>query len=325
MNFLKSLFYTSLVCVLPHFNTAAADTFSPLASWNDNTTAKAEITEFIKKVTLPDTPSFVPASERIAVFDLDGTLMVEKPVYSELYFALAEVSSQATASPEWKVRPDLTGITAEKMSYFLAHEDTLMKKSVYGLSKPDYSRKLDNWLISARNPQSNRLFTQSFYQPMKELIQYLKVNDFRIYIVTGSSNNYAKVIAERALGLKPSNVIGSQFHKIVTVDNGKMAVHFAKGASSINIGDQKVINIDAVIGQRPTLAFGNSDGDLSMLKWTEEGTGPSLAGIIHHTDAVREWKYDQNSRVGRLDKALSYGVKHQWLIVDMKKDWKRVY
>ena len=324
MNLLKSAFYASSLCILLHWNFALANPKTSLSSWNAGKT-KAQITAFVKKVTLSNTPTFVPVSKRVAVFDLDGTLMVEKPLYSELYFALKDINTRKAVALKWKVPKNMADISKEKMSYILAHQDSLMLNLVNGISKADYMSKLATWSVDGRNPASHRLFTDSFYKPMKELIKYLQSNKFSVYIVTGSNVSYARIMAAKALGLSQSHVIGSQFHRTVKQVSGKAEIIYDKGMVNLNDKAQKVLNIDSIIGQRPIVAFGNSDGDYSMLKWTDESQKPHLAGIIHHTDNVREWIYDRNSRVGHLDKALTYGTKHHWLIVDMKHDWKTVY
>ncbi|MBM7073317.1 haloacid dehalogenase-like hydrolase [Shewanella sp. 202IG2-18] len=314
-------------CLLSSLSIASEG--SPLSSWNKGY-AKSSIISVVKQVTDTTSKFYVSKQERIAVFDLDGTLIPEQPMYSKLYFALLEINSSSRLSSQWRKDALVTsGISAaepqKSREYILKHDKELMFTVHNGLMKDNYQKDVLNWFDKSLNPQSHRQFKSSAYKPMKQLIRYLEKNGFKVYIVTGTDTDFVRPIVQQLVGVSPTHVIGTQFGKNLIQDNGNLAITYKNDSMFYNIQDNKVLNIDSIIGIRPIIAFGNSDDDMSMLRWTDESKGLHLSGLIHHTDAKREWAYDRKGKVGKLDKALEYGKTHHWTIVDMKKDWKTIY
>ncbi|RYV02143.1 haloacid dehalogenase [Shewanella sp. OPT22] len=324
----KSLLISTVVACFVSSLASASETRS-LSYWNKGY-ARSSIVSLVSKVTDNKSQFYVDKSKRIAVFDLDGTLIPEQPMYSKLYFALSEVNSSSTLSSKWKKGAVLTtGMSAaapeKSREYVLKHSKELMFAVHNGLTKEAYEQDVLRWFAKGKNPQSHRLFNASAYEPMKQLIKYLKQNEFKVYIVTGTDTDFVRPIITQLVDLSPTHVIGTQFGKQLTVQDGKLVIAYKNDSMLYNIQDNKVLSIDSVIGIRPIIAFGNSDDDMSMLKWTDQAKGLHLSGLIHHTDAAREWAYDRKGEVGKLDAAIDYGKVHHWTIVDMKKDWKTIY
>jgi len=307
----------------------AAQTSDPLPSWNDGAT-KSAITRFVSRVTRDGSSDFVPAPQRIAVFDNDGTLWCEQPVYFQFAFARDQIRTLAPKHPEWKskepFRPllqnDLKGVLASGEKGLLQ----LVAASHSGMTTDDFARSVTDWLATARHPRFNRPYDSLVYQPMLELLAYLRANGFKTFVVSGGGIDFMRPWMERVYGIPPEQVVGSSgVTTFARKPDGSTALIKQAKVEFVDDGPGKPAGIHRFIGRRPIFAFGNSDGDLQMLQYTTAGDGPRLALIIHHTDAEREWAYDRKSPIGKLDKALDEGQANGWTIVDMKSDWKAVF
>jgi phosphoglycolate phosphatase-like HAD superfamily hydrolase len=301
----------------------------PLPSWKEGP-ARHAIVDFVARVTREGGPDFVPTAHRIAVFDNDGTLWSEQPLYFQLAFALDRIRALAPGHPEWRTQQPFKGLIERDMRAVIASGKNglaqIMALTHAGMTTEEFRQIAEDWILTAKHPHLERVYTDLIYQPMLELLAYLRASGFKTYIVSGGGIEFMRTFAERVYGIPPEQVIGSS--GVVRFEMGKDGspklvklpeVHF------IDDGPGKPVGIHQAIGRRPILAFGNSDGDLQMLQWTLAGDGPRLAALVHHTDAEREWAYDRNSHVGRLDKALDEARTRGWLIVDMKQAWSVVY
>ncbi|WP_445356212.1 HAD family hydrolase [Microbulbifer sp. EKSA008] len=300
---------------------------SPLPSWQDG--VKAQIMAFVDKVTRKDRADFIPVGERIAVFDNDGTLWSEKPVYFQLLYAADEVKRLAPQHPEWKTQEPFASILKDDLSNLLGQGreglEVMLTATHAGLSTDAFQRSVAQWLKSAKNPETGKHYSAMVFQPMLELLEYLRANGFKTYIVSGGGTDFIRVFSLELYGIPPEQVIGSRLKS--RYENGGGHPYIVKLDKLAFLTDKqgKPIAINDVIGRRPVFAAGNSDGDLQMLEWTTAAKGPRFAMLIHHTDAKREWAYDKNSSVGRLDKALQAAKANSWLVVDMAKDWRTVF
>jgi phosphoglycolate phosphatase-like HAD superfamily hydrolase len=309
--------------------TSAAPTAEPaatLASWNDTQT-RAAIEGFVAEAVDPDSDGFVPEADRIAVFDNDGTLWVEQPLYTQLAFALDRVRELAPEHPQWKKAPPMSHVIAgdkEAMAKF-GMEDLLTIVGVThgGISTETYMAAVAGWLGEARHPRFDRPYTQLVYQPMVELLAYLRANGFKTYIVSGGGIDFMRVFAEETYGIPPEQVIGSSLATRYAADSREI-VREGK-LFFIDDGPGKPVAIDRHIGRRPVIAVGNSDGDFDMLEWSTSGPRPGLGIYVHHTDEAREFAYDRKSHVGKLDRGLTAAPERGWIVVDMKSDWKVVF
>jgi len=300
----------------------------PLPSWNEGQ-AKTSIVDFVQAVTDEAGPDFVPVPERIAVFDNDGTLWSEQPVYFQLTFAMDRVKELAPAHPEWKTTPPFQAALENDMSALIATGERglleLIMATHAGMTTDEFAAIVDDWIGKARHPRFDRLYRDLVFQPMLELLDYLRANGFKTFIVSGGGIEFMRPWVEDVYGIPPEQVIGSRIKKVYEMrDSGPVIVRLAE-LDFIDDKEGKPVGIDNVIGRRPIAAFGNSDGDLQMLQWTAADTGRSLMGLIHHTDAEREWAYDRGSHIGGLDKALIEAVDKGWTVVDMKNDWGVIY
>jgi phosphoglycolate phosphatase-like HAD superfamily hydrolase len=301
----------------------------PLPSWNDGA-AKKSIVDFVTKVTTQGGSDFVVPANRIAVFDNDGTLWCEQPVYFQLAFALDRVKAMAPQHPEWKKKEPFKSFLANDKKALGAQGEkgllTLVAAAHSGMTTDEFSRTVSDWLASARHPRFNVPYTDLVYRPMQDLLLYLRNNGFRTYIVSGGGVEFMRVWAETAYGIPPEQVIGSSgVTKFQLGADGKPSLLKTAKVQFIDDGPGKPVGINMFIGRRPILAFGNSDGDQQMLEWTAAGSGPRFMGLVHHTDAEREYAYDRTSKIGKLDKALDEANAKGWTVVDMKRDWKRVF
>jgi phosphoglycolate phosphatase-like HAD superfamily hydrolase len=301
----------------------------PLPSWND-IAPKQAIIDFVARVTEEGGPDFVPPDERIATFDNDGTLWSEQPIYFQLEFALDEIRRLAPQRPEWKDKePFLSVIAGDLKSLLVAGEKGLLEILTVthtGMPVDEFSKAVENWLTTARHPTKDRPYTELVYQPMLELLTYLRANGFKTFIVSGGGVEFMRVFAEKIYGIPPEQVVGSSgvTNFEIGADGKPMLMKEAK-VEFIDDGPGKPVGINRFIGRRPIFAFGNSDGDQQMLQWTAAGNGPRFMGIVHHTDGEREWAYDRQSHIGRLDKALDEANARGWTLVDMKRDWRKVF
>jgi len=327
---LKSvLIHTSigLSLLLCSFIGAVAQT-EPLPSWNE-TAPKKSIIAFVEKVTKKGTPDFVPVDRRIATFDNDGTLWVEQPIYVQLAFIFDRVRELAPKHPDWKTTQPFKAVLDGDMKVVAATGEKglmeLMAATHSGLTVDQFHRVVASWLATARHPKFNRPYNECVYQPMVELLNYLRANGFKTYIVSGGGVEFMRPWTEKAYGIPPEQVVGSSIKtKFETVD-GKPDLMRLPDINFIDDKEGKPIAINQFIGERPIAAFGNSDGDQQMLEWTDAREGPRLILLVHHTDADREYSYDRQSSFGKLDKALDEANVGGWTVVNMKNDWNRIF
>jgi phosphoglycolate phosphatase-like HAD superfamily hydrolase len=305
---------------------AAAD--DSLPSWNDGP-AKQAIVDFVKRVTTPGSKDFVPEPERIATFDNDGTLWAEQPLYVQLAFALDRVQALAPQHPEWKEQqPFKAVLEGDLKTVFASGEHGLMelvKATHTGMTTAEFEQIVKDWLATAKHPRFQRPYTDLVYQPMLELLAYLRVNGFKTYINSGGGIEFMRPWTENVYGIPPEQVIGSSGKVQFELRDGQPVLVRLPELDFIDDKAGKPVAIHKFIGRRPIAAFGNSDGDLQMLQWTAAGPGARFCLIAHHTDAKREWAYDRQSPIGRLDKALDEAKQRSWTVLDMKRDWKRVF
>ncbi|MDQ0316117.1 HAD family hydrolase [Amorphus orientalis] len=309
--------------------TAAFAQTDPLPSWNDGAT-KTAIVEFVEAVTTAGGPDFVGAADRIAVFDNDGTLWAEKPAYVQLFFALDRVKALAPEHPEWTTQEPFASVLKGDMKGALAGGHKAIAEIIAathsGMTTDDFAETVAAWFSTAKNPEKDRLFSQMTYQPMHELLDYLRANGFQTFIVSGGGIDFMRVFSDDLYGIPPAQVIGSTGQLKFELQDGVGPVLIKQPEIAlVDDGPGKPVGIQMHIGQEPIFAFGNSDGDLQMLQYTCLPEGPSFCGIVHHTDAEREWAYDRNSDVGKLDKGLDAAAADGWTVVDMKSDWKTVF
>jgi len=300
----------------------------PLPSWNEGATKHA-IVKFVGEATRKGSSTFIPPAERIATFDNDGTLWAEQPMYFQFFFAAERVKALAPEHPEWKDTEPFKSILADDMKGALAGGEKAVAALVVathsGMTTDAFAKEVADWLATARHPRFKRPYTECVYQPMLELLAYLREHGFKTYIVSGGGIDFMRVWSERVYGIPPEQVIGSSgVTKFQMNADGPVLMKEPK-IEFVDDGPGKPAGIDRFIGRRPVFAFGNSDGDQQMLEWTAAGAGPRFMGLVHHTDAEREYAYDRTSHVGRLDKALDEATAKKWTVVDMKRDWKRVF
>ncbi|WP_376776840.1 HAD family hydrolase [Rhizobium laguerreae] len=301
----------------------------PLPSWND-TASKAAIVSFVEKVTGQGSPDFVPENERIAVFDNDGTLWVEHPMYTQLAFALDRVKALAPQHPEWKETQPFKAVLEGDMKTLAASGEKglmeLIMTTHAAMTSGDFQKVVTDWLASARDPKFKRPYTELVYQPMIELLAYLRANGFKTFVVSGGGIEFMRPWAEKVYGVPPEQVIGSSIKTEFRMQDDTPTLFRLPEINFIDDKAGKPVGINQQIGRRPIAAFGNSDGDLQMLQWTTMAGGPARLGVlIHHTDAEREYAYDRETEFGRLDKALDAASIAGWTVVDMKADWKQVF
>ena len=323
----KLLLAAALVSALA-FTATVARAADPLPSWNDGK-ARQAITSFVEKVTKAGSPDFVPAAERIATFDNDGTLWCEMPIYTQFAFAIDRVKQLAPQHPEWKTKEPFASVLKGDVKTALAGgEHALMEMAMAthaGNTTEEFEQIVKDWIATAGHPVSKRPYTEMVYQPMLELLAYLRANGFKTFIVSGGGIEFMRPWAEKVYGIPPEQVVGSSIKTKYEPREGKPVLVRLPELNFIDDKDGKPIGINSHIGRRPIAAFGNSDGDLQMLQWTTAGQGPRFALYVHHTDAEREWAYDRMSSIGRLDKGLDEAQAKGWTVVDMKQDWKVIY
>jgi phosphoglycolate phosphatase-like HAD superfamily hydrolase len=300
----------------------------PLPSWNDGD-AKAAIVAFVAAVTIEGSPDFVPPAERIAVFDNDGTLWVEQPIYTQLAFAMDRVKGLAEKHPEWRdTQPFQAVLEGDRDALAEAGVKgivDLVMASHAGMTTDEFAAIVAHWLEGARHPRFDRPYTELVYRPMLELLAYLRANGFATYIVSGGGIAFVRPWAEAIYGIPPEQVIGSSIKTAFDVQDGKPVLVRLPEVDFIDDKAGKPVGIDKFIGRRPIAAFGNSDGDMQMLQWTTAGDGRRLGVLIRHDDAEREYAYDRDGHVGRLDKALDAAGTAGWVVVSMENDWKAVF
>jgi hypothetical protein len=301
----------------------------PLPSWNEGA-AKKSITDFVARVTTQNGPDFVPVEQRIATFDNDGTLWVEQPTYVQLAFALDRVKEMAPMHPEWKDKQPFKAVLEGDMKALLESGERgvveIMMVTHAGMTTAEFEKIVTGWLATARDARFKRPYTELVYQPMLELLAYLRANGFKTFIVSGGGVEFMRPWTQRIYGVPPEQVIGSSIKTQFQIVDGAPTLFRLPEVNFIDDKAGKPVGINEAIGRRPIAAFGNSDGDLEMLQWATLGAGGARLGlIVHHTDAEREYAYDRQSRIGTLDKALDAAAVNKWTVVDMKNDWKRVF
>jgi phosphoglycolate phosphatase-like HAD superfamily hydrolase len=300
----------------------------PLPSWNDGASKRA-IVAFVAQVTKAGTPDFVPVPQRIATFDNDGTLWVEQPIYTQFAFAFDRVKLLSAGHPEWKTTEPFASLLDGDIERALAGgEEALVQvlaATHAGMTTESYDRIAREWLRTKRDARYKREYSKLVYQPMLELLNYLRANGFKTVIVSGGGVEFIRAYAEEAYGIPPEQVIGSSGRLKYQMRGDVPELLKLPAVDVVNDKDGKVVSIQKVIGRRPIAAFGNSDGDLQMLEWTAAGKGARLALLVHHTDAAREWAYDRGSKIGGLDKALDAAMAKKWVVVSMKDDWNTIF
>jgi hypothetical protein len=324
---LAFLMAAALASVVRAEGPAMSAVADPLPSWNDGAAKKA-IVEFVTKVTTQGAPGFVPAAERIAVFDNDGTLWAERPMPFQLLFALDRVKTLAPQHPEWQTQePFASLLKGDVKAAFAGGEravGALMMAAHAGMTSQEFEKIVREWITTAKHPTTGRLYTEMVYQPMLEVLAYLRANNFRNYIVSGGGIEFMRPWTERVYGIPPEQVIGSSIKTKFELREGTPVLVRLPEINFVDDGPGKPVGIQMQIGRRPIAGFGNSDGDLQMMQWTAAGSGPRLCLYVHHTDADREWAYDRAS-IGGLEKGLDEARARGWTVVDMKADWKRVF
>ena len=304
---------------------AAADA---LPSWRDGK-AKQAIVRFVEEVTEKGGTAFIPPAERFAVFDNDGTLWIEQPMYVQLAFALDRIKTLAPAHPEWKNKqPFKAAVEGDLKTVAAGGEHALLELIMAthaGMTTDAFAQTVEDWLATAKHPRFNRSYTELVYQPMLELLAYLRANGFKTFIVSGGGIEFMRPWTEKIYGIPPEQVIGSSIKTKYEVRSGKPVIVRLPEIDFIDDKGGKPVGIHKFIGRRPVMAFGNSDGDFQMLEWTTSGSGGRFGMIVHHTDGVREYAYDRESSIGRLDKGLDVAKAKGWTVVDMAKDWDQVF
>jgi hypothetical protein len=299
-----------------------------LPSWND-TAAKKAVVAFVERVTKAGSPDFVPVPERIATFDNDGCLWAEQPMYFQLLFALDRVKALAPQHPEWKDKEPFASLLKGDVKGALAGGEPAIGQIVMsthaGMTTEEFDAIVREWAQSAKHPKTGRLYTEMVYQPMLELLAYLRANGFKTFIVSGGGIDFMRPWTEKVYGIPPEQVVGSSGKLKFDLRDGKPVLVKLPEVAFVDDKAGKPVGIQQHIGRRPIAAFGNSDGDLQMLQWTTAGSGARFALVVHHTDGEREWAYDRASSIGHLDKALDEARAKGWTVVDMKNDWKRIY
>lgn len=299
-----------------------------LPSWND-TASKSAIVEFVQQVTQPGSSTFIDPTDRIAVFDNDGTLWSEQPIYVQLAFVIDRVKALAPQHPDWQTTQPFKAVLDNDMAGVLHSGEQgllqLLAASHAGMTSDEFRQTVRDWLASATHPTTKRPYNELVYQPMLELLDYLRANGFKTYIVSGGGVEFMRAWAQDVYGIGPEQVIGSSLKSKFEVRDGVPVVVRLPEISFVDDKAGKPVAIDRHIGKRPVIAVGNSDGDLQMLQWTSAGVGPRLGMIVHHTDGAREVAYDRDSHIGKLDQALDLAPQMGWTVVDMKNDWQVVF
>jgi haloacid dehalogenase-like hydrolase len=324
-NIVHAAIGASLLMVLAVSAALAQD---PLASWNDGAT-KNSIVDFVTAVTTQGGPDYVVPQDRIATFDNDGTLWGEQPMYVQLAFVLDRVRAMAPDHPEWKDSEPFKSVLAGDLKGIAASGEKglaeLIAATHAGMSTEDFEKIASDWIATAKHPKTGKLYTQMVYQPMLDLLAYLRANGFDVFIVSGGGIEFMRPWTDKIYGVPPQNVVGSSIKTKYQIVAGKPVLMREAAIDFIDDKEGKPVGINSHIGKRPIAAFGNSDGDFEMLQWTTAGAGRRFGLLVHHDDAEREYAYDRDSAFGKLDKGLDEGPKLGWTIVSMKDDWKVIY
>ena len=322
---MKNLIIALIVLTFLSLITKASD---PLPSWN-NTAPKKAIFNFVEKVTKPGGSDFVPPTERIAVFDNDGTLWAEQPMYFQAFFIFDRIKALAPQHPEWKTKEPFASVLKGNVKESLASDEHTLLEMIMathaGITTEEFEKIVKDWIATAKHPTTKQPYTKMVYQPMLELLAYLRANGFKTFIVSGGGIEFMRSWTENVYGIPPEQIVGSSIKTKFEIRDGKPVIVKLPELNFIDDKAGKPAAIQHHIGQRPIAAFGNSDGDLQMLQWTAAGNGSHFCLYIHHTDAKREWAYDRQSHIGRLDKGLDEAKAKSWTVVNMKDDWKFIF
>jgi hypothetical protein len=306
----------------------SADQTDPLPSWNEGATKRA-IVDFVVRTTTAGSKGFVPVAERIATFDNDGTLWCEQPMYVQAAFMVDRIQILSQEHPEWKNEEPFRSILAGALADVITQGENAIAKLVTvthaGMTTAAFEKTVTNWLATARHPRFNRPYTACVYQPMLELMAYLRANGFQTYIVSGGGVEFMRPWTERIYGIPPQQVIGSSIRTRFEVRDGVPAIWRLPQINFIDDKAGKPVGIHQYIGRRPLCAFGNSDGDYEMLQWATMTEGVRLGMLVHHDDADREYAYDRKSVIGRLAKGLDDARKYGWIVISMQRDWKTIF
>jgi phosphoglycolate phosphatase-like HAD superfamily hydrolase len=318
--------FGKLVCAMSLAKSASVA--QPLPSWQDGPARRA-IIDAVDRLTRRASTQFVPPTERVAVFDNDGTLWPEQPAYVQAMFLLDRIKQLAPAHPDWHDRePYMSALAGNLHAVAAAGERALAELAMAthaGMTTDEFETIVKDWMASARHPHFDRPYVDVVYRPMLELMDWLRASAFKVYIVSGGGVEFIRPWAQSVYGVVPEQVIGSTIELRYELRDPKPVLRRLPQVDAIDDQEGKPVSIQKFIGRRPTMAFGNSDGDLAMLQWTMAGPGARFAALVHHTDGDREWAYDRESRFGRLDRALDEAKTRNWTLIDMKSDWKRVY
>jgi len=301
----------------------------PLPSWNESATKQA-IVDFVTKTTQEGSLEFIPVPDRIACFDNDGTLWGEQPMYFQLAFAIDQVKAMASQHPEWKAKQPFKAILEGDLKTALAGGEKAIFEIIMtthaGMTTDEFEMTVKGWMATTMHPETGKHYSEMIYQPMVELLNYLRANGYKTFIVSGGGVDFMRPWVEQAYGIPPDQVVGSSVKVKYDMMEGRPVLTKLPELNFIDDKEGKPVGIHQHIGKRPVFATGNSDGDYAMLQWTTTATGyPRFGMIVHHTDSVREWAYDRGSHIGRLEKALDDAEKYRWVIIDMKQDWKILY
>jgi phosphoglycolate phosphatase-like HAD superfamily hydrolase len=299
-----------------------------LTSWSDGNSKNA-IIDFVSKTTTEGSAFYIPASDRIACFDNDGTLWSEQPMYFQLAFALDRITAMAPEHPEWKTKQPFKALLEGDLKTALSGGEHALLEIVMathaGMTTEEFSAIVKEWINNAKHPQTKKLYKQMVYKPMLELLDYLRANGYKTFIVSGGGIDFMRPWVEEVYGIPPDQVVGSSGKVKYEVNNGFPEIVKLPEINFIDDKEGKPVGIHQYIGKRPAFTAGNSDGDYAMLQWTTAGSGARFGMIIHHTDSLREYAYDRESSIGRLNKGLDDAVTNNWVVVDMKEDWKEIY
>jgi len=318
--------YFGLLSIVALVTAAQAD--DPLPAWNDGPSKQA-IVAFVSRVTTEGSPDFVPVAERIATFDNDGTLWSEQPMYFQLLFALDRVKALAPQHPEWQDTEPFASLLKGDVKAALAGGERALVEILMathaGMTTGEFEQIVKDWITTARHPVTKRPYTKMVYQPMLELLAYLRANGFKTFIVSGGGIEFMRPWAEQVYGIPPEQVVGSSIKTKLEVRDGQPVLVRLPELNFIDDKEGKPVGIHQHIGRRPVMAFGNSDGDLQMLQWTAAGSGARFCLYVHHDDADREWAYDRDSHIGKLDKGLDEARARGWTVISMRRDWKTIF
>jgi len=325
---LYAAFVILLVMILSGCSCKSLTKSDPLPSWKEGI-AKTNIIEFVQTVTDKSSPDYIQPAERIAAFDNDGTLWTESPIYFQLLFAIDRVKQLAPQHPGWQTtQPFKAALEGDIQALGASGEKGLLQLIMAthaGMTTDQFAIIVKEWLATARHPRFNRPYNELVYQPMLELLTYLRANDFKTFIVSGGGIEFMRPWTEEVYSIPPEQVIGSSIKTKLEMRDGIPVLVRLPEINFIDDKTGKPVGINQYIGRRPIAAFGNSDGDLQMLQWTAAGDGKRFMMLVHHTDAQREYAYDRDSHIGKLDTALYAAEKNGWTVVDMQHDWKEIY